>query len=131
LVVQAKAYLANPSASLLAQIQTQIVTFQQQVNSALMKTGRIIDPLSQKHALAAVQAVATIVSAMLALVLSISSKATVAQMAAESPIKQTSVRNYLDDSKTVATVAAHYGESLETARIQAAQAEMSQSAAGF
>ena len=33
LVTQAKAYLANPSGGLLAQIQTQIVTFQQQVNS--------------------------------------------------------------------------------------------------
>jgi hypothetical protein len=36
LVAQAKAYLANPSASVLAELQTQVVTFQQQVNSSLL-----------------------------------------------------------------------------------------------
>src|SRR5208337_398530 len=33
LVAQAKAYLANPSAGVLAQLQSQIVTLQQQVNT--------------------------------------------------------------------------------------------------
>ena len=87
LVTQAKAYLANPSASLLAQIQTQIVTFQQQVNASLLQTARIANPASQKHALSAIQEVATVVSAMLSLVQSVSSKAAVAQMAAHSTIK--------------------------------------------
>ena len=43
LVVQAKAYLANPSAGVLAQLQTQIVTLQQQVNAALLQAGRIVN----------------------------------------------------------------------------------------
>jgi len=121
LVTHAKAYLANPSAGTLAQIQTQIVTFQQQVNSALLKAAGISNAASQKHALAAVQAVATIVSAILALVQSISSKAAVAQMAAQSTIKLASVESYLDRSQAAQMVAAHYGESLAVARMQAAQ----------
>ncbi len=40
LVSQAKAYLANPSASALARLQVQIVTLQQQVNSALLQAGK-------------------------------------------------------------------------------------------
>src|SRR5580698_9198376 len=56
LVAQAKAYLANPSAGTLSQIQTQVVTFQQRIDSALLQAARIVDPSSQKHALAAVQA---------------------------------------------------------------------------
>ena len=47
LVAQAKAYLANPSAGVLAQLQTQIVTLQQQVNAALLQAGRIVDANSQ------------------------------------------------------------------------------------
>ncbi|MEI9970321.1 MAG: hypothetical protein WDM87_17525 [Terracidiphilus sp.] len=43
LVAQAKAYLANPSASALAQLQNQIVTFQQQVNTALLQAAKIVN----------------------------------------------------------------------------------------
>ena len=75
LVAQAKAYLANPTAGVLAQLQTQVVTFQQQVNAALLQAAKIVNPASQQHALAAIQAVATVVSAILALVQSVSSKA--------------------------------------------------------
>ena len=56
LVAQAKAYLANPSAGVLAQLQTQIVTLQQQVNAALLQAAKIVDANSQQHALAAIQA---------------------------------------------------------------------------
>jgi hypothetical protein len=128
---QASAYLANPSASTLAQIQNQIVTFQQQVNAALLQAAKIVDPASQKHALAAVQAVATIVSAILALVQSISSKAAVAQMAGLSTIKLEAVKPYLDLSLAAQMVAAHYGEPLRLAQIQVAQAEHNQRIAGF
>ena len=83
LVAQCKAYLANPSASLLAQLQSQIVTFQQQVNAALLQSARIVNPNSQTHALAAINGVATIVNAIFALVESISSKAASAQMASQ------------------------------------------------
>ena len=81
LVAQAKAYLANPTASALALLQTQVVTFQQQVNAALLQAGRIVNTASQQHALACIQAVATIVTAIFALVQSISSNLALARMA--------------------------------------------------
>ena len=131
LVTQAKAYLANPSAGVLAQIQTQIVTFQQQVNASLLQAAKIVDPASQKHALAAIQVVATVVSAIFALVQSISSKAVVAHMADQSTIKLAAVEPYLDHAQAARLVAAHYSEALGLARIQVAQSEQIQLLAGF
>jgi hypothetical protein len=131
LLAQAKAYLANPSAGLLTQLQTQISTFQQQVNAATLQGAKIVDKASQQHALAAIQGVATIVTAMLALVESVSSKAAVAQMAARSTIKLSMVRPYMDDSEAARIIAAHFGEPVVLARIQVAQAEYSAAIAGF
>ena len=131
LAAQAKAYLANPSASVLPQLQNQIVTFQQQVNTALLQAARIVDQKSQQHALAAIQGVGTIVTAILALVESISSKAQVAQMAAESGVKLAAVEPYLDEGRAAEIVAAHYGEPVEVARTQVAQAERAEMSAGF
>ena len=131
LVAQAKAYLANPSAGTLSQIQTQVVTFQQRIDSALLQAARIVDPASQKHALAAVQAVATIVGVLLSLVESISSKVAVAQMAAKSTIKQSAVQKYLDPSQSAKIVAAHYGEPLGLGRMQIEHAKLLAGRAGF
>ena len=131
LVAQAKAYLANPSASVLAQMQNQIVTLQQQVNTALLQAARIVDQKSQQHALAAIQGVGTIVIAILALVQSISSKAQVAQMAADSGVKLAAVEPYLNESRAAEIVAAHYGEPVEVARVQVAQATQAEMSAGF
>ena len=131
LAAQAKAYLANPSASVLAQLQNQIVTFQQQVNTALLQAARIVDQKSQQHALAAIQGVGTIVTAILALVESISSKAQVAQMAAESGVKLAAVEPYLDEGRAAEIVATHYGEPVEVAHAQVAQAERAEMSAGF
>jgi hypothetical protein len=131
LVGQAKAYLANPSAGLLAQMQIQIVTLQQQVNTALLQAAKIMSPGSQQHSLAAIQGVGTIVSTILALVQPISSNAAVAQMAAHSTIKMAAVRPYMDERKTAEIVAGHYGVPAEWARIQLAQAEQSEDRAGF
>jgi hypothetical protein len=128
---QAKAYLANPSASLLAQLQTQVVVLQQQVNGALLQSGKIVNPASQQHALSAIQAVATIVTALLALVQSVSTKAAVAQMAAASTIKLASVRPYIDQNRAAEIVAAHYGEPVELAQMRVVQAEQSTAMAGF
>jgi hypothetical protein len=128
---QAKAYLANPTAGALAQLQSQVVTFQQQVNAALLQAGRIVDPASQQHALAAIQGVGTIVSAILALVQSVSSKAAEARMAAQSSIKLAAVRPYLDGAKAARIVAGHYGEPAELARIQVARAQQNEINAGF
>jgi predicted amino acid-binding ACT domain protein len=131
LVAQAKAYLANPSTGILAQLQTQIVTLQQQVNAALLQAGRIVDAASQQHALAAVQAVGTIASSILSLVASISSKAAVAHMAAQTSVKLSMVRPYLDDSRAAQIVAAHYGEPVELARMQVAHVQQAEINAGF
>ena len=131
LVNQAHAYLANPSASVLAQIQTQIVTFQQQVNSALLQVARISDPASQKHALNAIQAAATIVNVIFSLVQSVSSKAALAQMASQSTIKLAAVAPLLDSSAAARLVASHYGETMDAAGWQIAQADARERAAGF
>lgn len=131
LVAQAKAYLANPSASVLAQMQTQVVVFQQQVDAALLQAARIINPASQQHALASIQAVATAVTAILALIQSISSKQAVAQMAAASAIKLADVRPWIDDSAAASLVAAHYNESISLAQVQLAHASRLESKAGF
>jgi len=131
LVAQAEAYLANPSAGVLAQMQAQVVTLQQQVNAAVLQAVRIVDPASQKHALAAIQEVGTVVTAMLALVQSVSSKAQVAQMASHSTIKLAAVRRHMDESQSAALVAAHYGQPLGWARTQVAQVEMAETQAGF
>lgn len=131
LVGQAKVYLANPSASALAQLQTQVVTFQQQVNTSLLQAAKIVDPSSQVHALAAIQGVATIVSAILALVESVSSKGAVAQMAADSTVKLAEVEPYLDEGRAAEIVAGHYGEPVAWARLQVRRAEWNAVQAGF
>jgi hypothetical protein len=131
LVAQAKAYLANPSASALQLLQTQVVTFQQQISSALLQSARIVDTNSQQQALAVIQAVATIVNSILALVASISSKAAVAHMSAQTGIKLAMLRPYLNNSRAAELVAAHYGEPLSLARVQVARAEQAEIDAGF
>jgi hypothetical protein len=123
LVAQAKAYLANPSAGVLAQLQAAVVAFQQQVNASLLSAVKITNTNSQTHVLNAINAVATAVMAILALVASISSKAAVTRMTSQSTIKLSTVRSYLDENKAAAMVAAHYGEPVELARVQVAQME--------
>jgi hypothetical protein len=131
LVAQAKAYLANPTAGVLAQLQTAVAIFQQQVNASLLSAAKITNPNSQAHVLNAINGVATIVVAILALVSSISSKAAVARMAAQSKIKLAAVRAYFDEDKAAATVASHYGEPVEQARVQVAQVKACMAQAGF
>ena len=131
LVAQAKAYLANPSASVLAQLQAAVVIFQQQVNASLLSAAKITNPASQQSVLNAVNAVGTVVLAMLALVQSVSSKVAVARMASQSTIKLATVRPYMDESKAVAMVASHYGEPAEWAHDQEQQVELNAAQAGF
>ena len=131
LVAQARAYLANPSANLLAQLQTQIVAFQQQVNASLLQAAHIVNQASQAHALAAINAVATVVNSIFALIQSISSHVAVAQMAAHSTIKLAQVQPYLDNRTAAALVANHYDEPLALARIQIAETERAAIQSGF
>jgi hypothetical protein len=131
MTAQAKAYLANPSASTLAQMQNQVVTLQQQVNTALLQAARIVNPASQQHALATIQAVGTVVSAILALVQTVSSKADVVQMANRATVKIAAVRPYLNATQSAEIVAGHYGEPVVLARMQVAQTERAEALAGF
>ena len=131
LVAKAKAYLANPSASVLAQLQAAVVIFQQQVNASLLSAAKITNPASQQSVLNAINAVGTVVLAMLALVQSVSSKVAVARMASQSTIKLATVRPYMDESKAVAMVASHYGEPAEWAHDQEQQVELNAAQAGF
>ena len=131
LVAQCKAYLANPSAALLAQLQSQIVTFQQQVNAALLQSARILNPNSQTHALAAINGVATIVNAIFALIESVSTKASAAQMAARVNIKLSQVQPYLDENQAAQIVADHYSEPVFLARLQIAHAQSFAIRSGF
>ncbi|MGH9607095.1 MAG: hypothetical protein ACRD3N_15515 [Terracidiphilus sp.] len=128
---QAQAYLANPSASTLTELQNQVVVFQQQVNAALLQTGRIVDSASQKQAITAIQAVATIVTTILSLVQSVSSKTEVARMAAASTIKLAAVQASMDGDLAARMIAAHYSEPLSLAAGQLAQAEQNEIQAGF
>jgi len=131
LVSQAKAYLANPSATTLAQLQGQVVTLQQQVNAALLQAAGIKNSASQQHALAAIQAVGTIVTAMLSIVQSVSSKTAVAQMAAHSTIKLATVVPFLNIDQAAKMIAAHYNEPVVQAQVQVAQVEQDEMNAGF
>jgi hypothetical protein len=112
-------------------MQNQIVVLQQQVNGALLQAARIMNPASQQHALAAIQAVGAVVGAILALVQSVSSKAEVQQMAARATIKMTAVQPYLNETQAAEIVAGHYGEPVAVARMQVARVEQSEMLAGF
>ena len=131
LVAQAKSYLANPTAGTLAQLQNQVVVLQQQVNVALLQASRIMDSASQQHAMAAIQAVSVIVTAILSIVQSASSKTEVARMASHSTIKRAAVEPYMDQSQAARIVASHYGEPVQLAEEQVAQAQQEAFAAGF
>lgn len=70
-VAEAKAYLANPGQSLLQALQTGVVTFQQNVSSALLTAAKIVDPKSQQIVMAALNGVATVINSIFALILQI------------------------------------------------------------
>lgn len=112
-------------------MQSQIVVLQQQVNVAMLQAARIVNPASQQHVLMAIQAVGTVVGAILSLVQSVSSKAAVAQMSAGSTIKISAVRAYMNDAAAAEIVAGHYGEPVAVARVQVKKAEDNAIRAGF
>jgi hypothetical protein len=131
LVVQAKAYLANPTASTLHLLQDQVVALQQQVNTALLAVAKITNPNSQQHVLAAIQSVAAIVTAILSLVQTVSTKSDIQRMAAQSTVKVAQVEPLLDPEAAAQMVAAHYAEPLPVARQQVAQATSELAQAGL
>ncbi|MFZ1074817.1 MAG: hypothetical protein WAN50_00355 [Minisyncoccia bacterium] len=127
----AKAYLANPNATVLQQLQTAITTFQSTVNSALLSAAKITNPTSQQHAVTAINAVATIVTAMLGLVAQVSGKAAVAAMAAHTTTTLAMVAPYRNREQSIAIVAAHYNEPVMLASLQVDEATNQLTRAGF
>jgi hypothetical protein len=71
------------------------------------------------------------VSAILALVQTVSSKADVVQMANRATVKIAAVRPYLNATQSAEIVAGHYGEPVVLARMQVAQTERAEALAGF
>lgn len=126
---QAKAYLANPSSSALAVLQSQAVAFQQQVNSALLQVAGIKNPASKTKATADINGVLTCVTAMLALITSVSSKPAIAKMSLQAPIKISMIKT--DPAQAAAMVATHYAEPIGVAQLQVAASSAALERAGF
>lgn len=103
-----KAYLANPSASVLANLQTAVTTLEQDTNKALLEVAKITKPQSQQLALAAVNGFGTIVMTILGLVQSISTKAQLRMMQQQVTIQLATVRRLMDRQK-LELQAARYG----------------------
>jgi hypothetical protein len=127
----AQAYLKNPSASALAQLQAQITNAQQKVNAALLSAAGIGSKTVQQQVLAALNTYGTIANTLLALVSSISSKTAVAVMATRSTVKLAQVLPYLDRRQAAALIAAHYQEPLPAAYAQIDSTLRGETAAGF
>ncbi len=129
-VAEAKAYLANPNATLLQQLQMAVVTFQQEVNTSILNAAKIVNPQSQQLVMAALNSVATVINSIFALITQIKGN-TVAALATSSTITLASIRRYSDEKRSAAMVAEHYGEPAYAAHVQIAYAQQQIAAAGF
>ena len=123
------AYLANPNQTTLQALETQITTFQQTVNVAILQAARIVNPQSQQKILLAIQAVAVGVNAILALLVNI--KGSGVTPASATAVKLAQVEPLMDRQLTVRMVAAHYQvpEFIASAQVDYAGHELAQ--AGF
>jgi hypothetical protein len=131
LVAQAKAYLANPGATTLGALQAQVVALQQNVNAALLSAAKISNTVSQQKALADINAVATCVTAILALVQSVSSNTAVARMASQSTVKLAQIEPYSSFTQSTRIVSDHYGETVAVAALDVTIAQARLQGAGF
>lgn len=104
---QAQTYLKNPSATALGQLQAQVTAFQQNVNAALLKTLQL-SQAAQARVLVLIQALATGLTAIIALVASISKPAAKAQMQAAAVIKTSRIEPLLLTPADIDLVAVHY-----------------------
>jgi hypothetical protein len=129
LVAQAKAYLANPSASILVQLQNAVLAFQSSVNASVLAAAKITNSASQASALNAINGVATIVTAILALVSSIKGS-TLTPASVKAP-QLAQVEPLLDRQQSVAIVAEHYGISSQEAAVRVSLAENRLISQGF
>lgn len=131
LVAQAKAYLTTPGSTTLQALQNQIVTFEQQVNTALLSAVKITNATSQKQAVNAINAVLTIVSAILALIASISSSAAKTRMAAQATVKLSAVEPYFSRDQAAHILAAQEDLPLFAAQAQIATFSLQATHTGF
>lgn len=113
---QAQVYLNNPNATTLQQLQAQVLTFQQNVNTALLQAAKIVSPGSQQKVIAAIQSLATGLTAVLALIATIKGN-TLSPASVTAPVKLSQVAPLINHQQEVAMVAAHYNESSRDAEI--------------
>ena len=125
---QAKAYLANPTAGVLAQLQAQAVTFQQDVNRTVLEASLITNTAMQQKILAAIQMVATGATAVLALLQTIKGNTLTIQAGT---VTTSQVLPYFDEQRSVDLVAQHEGVPAFVAALQVHQTERSLQAAGL
>lgn len=114
-VAQAKAYLANPSSSVLAQLQSAVLAFQSSVSASVLAAAKITNSASQAKALNAINGVSTIITAIIALLTTI--KGATVTPASVTATKLSEIRPYLDEKQSVAIVANHYGITTEEAQV--------------
>ena len=125
---QARAYLANPTADVLAQLQAQAVTFQQNVKKTVLEAAKITNTAMQQKILAAIQIVAVGATAVLALLQTIKGSTLTIQAGA---VTTSQVLPYFDEQRSVDLVAQHDGVPGFVAALQVHQAERSLQAAGL
>jgi hypothetical protein len=123
------AYLANPSQTTLQALETQVTTFQQTVDTAMLQAARIVNPASQQKVMLEIQAVAVGVNAILALLVSI--KESNVTPASASAIKIAQITPLMDRNLTVKMVANHYQESETVASLRVSYAQYELAQAGF
>jgi hypothetical protein len=129
-VAEAKAYLANPGQTTLQALQTGVTTLQQQVNSALLQAAKIVNPKSQQAVTAALNAVATVINSIFALILSIKGN-TLATAAKTAKVIRLRDLPYSDQEQAVTIVAEHYRITRDEASIRVNGGEALIWTAGF
>ncbi len=91
------AYLANPNADTLTQLQTAVATLEASVNTATLNAVKITNPTSQALALAALKGLLTVVSIVFGMIQATMTKAQVSALAATNMIHLALMRKYMDE----------------------------------
>jgi len=97
----AKAYLANPTQTTLQVLQALVVQIQNSVNNslALLDAAKVTNAGSQAKAKSAINGIATVANALLALIESASTKAQIAAMSRNVTVHLAQVRGLLDEQQ--------------------------------
>jgi hypothetical protein len=109
-IAQAKAYLANPTTTVLATLSQAAVTFQQTVNTQILAAAKIVTPASQQLALTALNGVATVINGIIALISTIKGNTVTAALAeVKDKVTLAEVKPYLDLDQAAHIIAKHNG----------------------